>query len=224
MRERRVLDWRAGDPDPEEVEAVVRHLREGGLLAYPTETVYGFGCALREEALERLRGLKEREADQPFLLLVPDRESVEELEWTAEARELADVFWPGALTLVLRDPGGLFPPGVRSPGGTVAVRRSPHALVRRIVEALGEPLTSTSANPPGGEPALSAAEAVEAAGAVGAGGAGGAGAGLWVVDGGRLPPSEPSTIVDCTGEGAPRVVRAGAVPPGRLGCALPGRS
>lgn len=218
MRERRVLDWRAGDPDPEEVEAVVRHLREGGLLAYPTETVYGFGCALRKEALERLRGLKEREADRPFLLLVPDRESVEELEWTPEARELADVFWPGALTLVLRDPGGRFPAGVRSPAGTVAVRRSPHALVRRIVEVLGEPLTSTSANPPGGEPALSAEEAGEAAGAAGAG------EDLWVVDGGRLPPSEPSTIVDCTGEGAPRVVRAGAVPPGRLGCALPGRS
>lgn len=214
----RVLDWRAGEPDPDEVVEVTRHLREGGLLAYPTETVYGFGCALRGEALERLRRLKEREPERPFLLLVPDGESVSGLEWTAEARQLAEVFWPGALTLVLRDPRGLFPPEVRSPEGAVAVRRTPHPLARRIVEALGEPLTSTSANRPGGEPAASAEEAGEAARGAGAGAA------LWVVDGGRLPPSEPSTIVDCTEEGAPRLVRSGAVPPGRLGCVLPGRS
>lgn len=212
----RILDWRAGEPDPGEVEEVIRHLRDGGLLAYPTETVYGFGCALREEALERLRRLKEREPERPFLLLVPDGESVSELEWTAEARELAEVFWPGALTLVLRDPRGRFPPEVRSPAGTVAVRRTPHPLARRIVEALGEPLTSTSANRPGEAPAASAQAAGEVARAAGAG------AGFWVVDGGRLPPSEPSTIVDCTETGAPRVVRSGAVPPGRLGCVLPG--
>lgn len=211
----RVLDWRAGDPDPEELEAVVRHLREGGLLAYPTETVYGFGCALREEPMARLRALKEREPDRPFLLLVPGRESVDGLEWTPAARELADVFWPGALTLVLRDPEGLFPPGVRSPDGTVAVRRSPHPLAGAIVEALGGPLTSTSANPPGGEPALSAEAALAAARETGAGDE------IWVVDGGRLPPSEPSTIVDCSAEGPPRVVRTGAVPAGRLGCVLP---
>ena len=78
----------------------------------------------------RVRELKGREEAKPLIALVPNRESVGELEWTPEAVELAETFWPGSLTLILRDPDGLFPDSVRdSDRRTVAVRESPHILV-----------------------------------------------------------------------------------------------
>jgi L-threonylcarbamoyladenylate synthase len=193
---------------------IARHLEAGGLVAMPTETVYGFGCALQEEALAAIQRMKGRGAEKPFLVLVPGMAALARLAWTPEARELAEVFWPGALTLVLADPEGLFPPGVRSPAGTVAVRISPQPLARGVVDALGAPLVSTSANRPGEQPARSAEKALGAAWAAGAG------AELWVLDGGPLSSSSPSTIVDCSGH-RPRVLRAGAIPVDRLRCVLP---
>lgn len=212
----RIVDARAGEPDPVDLEAVVAHLAEGGIVAYPTETVYGFGCALRPDALGRLAELKERGPGEPFLLLLPDRAAVDDLRWTPEARELADVFWPGALTLILGDPKGAFPPEVRGTTGGVAVRRTPHPVARALVERLEAPLTSTSANAPGGIPAADAEGAAAAARAIGA-----ERKEMWIVDGGRLPPSPPSTIVDLSGD-APRVLREGAVPVQRLACATSG--
>jgi tRNA threonylcarbamoyl adenosine modification protein (Sua5/YciO/YrdC/YwlC family) len=190
------------------------HLRGGGLVVHPTETVYGFGCALREAPIRRIQTLKGRGPDRPFLILVPSKEAVGGLAWTKDAEELAQVFWPGALTLVLRDPKGLFPAGIRSPRGSVAVRVSPHPVARGLVEALGGPITSTSANQPGNRPALSAAEARRTALALGADEA------LWVLDGGPLDPSPPSTIIDVSGPN-PVVSRIGAIPLNRLRCVLP---
>jgi len=187
------------------LEPVVEHLRGGGIVAYPTETVYGLGCLLRDEPLARLRNLKQRDGDAPFLLLVPDADSVEELTWTEDARALAGAFWPGPVTLMLADEGRRFPAAVRGPEGAVAVRRSAHPLAQRLVERLGEPLTSTSANPRGGVPASDGDGAWSAALELGAGEE------VWVLDGGGLPQSPPSTIVDCTGR-VPRVRRVGATP------------
>jgi tRNA threonylcarbamoyl adenosine modification protein (Sua5/YciO/YrdC/YwlC family) len=201
-------------PDPALVGEVVEHLLADGMVALATETVYGFGCALRPDAIQKILALKERGVEKPFLVLVPDLESTSMLEWTDEARELAEVFWPGALTLVLRDSSEHFPPGIRSSEGTVAVRMTPHPLAHAIVESLGEPIVSTSANEPGAEPALSAEEAMEAAIRQGAG------EDLWVLDSGTLPPSTPSTIVDCSGGGL-TVVRGGVIPSNRLRCVLP---
>jgi L-threonylcarbamoyladenylate synthase len=209
-----MLDVRLGTPGPELVDEVVDHLRRQGIVAMPTETVYGLSCLLQEPPLREVRRLKGREGDRPFLVLVPDAGSVSDLAWTPQARELSEVFWPGALTLVLRDPSRRFPEGVRSQEGGVAVRVSPHPVVRAVVERAGEPLVSTSANQPGGPPALSAQEAFSVAVALGAA------EGLWVLDGGTLTPSEPSTIVDCTGP-EPVLLRVGAVPLNRLRCVLP---
>ena len=194
---------------------MVEHLRGGGLVAYPTETVYGFGCLLREPALARLVALKGRGADKPLLLLVPGRSAVAGLAWTEEARELAQVFWPGALTLVLGDPGGTFPAATRRRDGAVAVRESPHPLVRKLLALVGEPITSTSANREGEAPATDGDAALAVAEALGAGDE------MWVLDQGALPASAPSTIVDCAG-GEPRVLRAGATPAYRLRCVLGG--
>ena len=91
------------------------------------------------------------------------------LTWHASARRFAELFWPGPLTLVLSDAEGAFPSGVRSAEGAVAVRVSSGPFVKGLLASLGAPITSTSANPPGGRPALSGSEALEAARSLGAG-------------------------------------------------------
>lgn len=205
-----------GDPPEANILAMVaRHLDSGGVVAMPTETVYGFGSALRDGAIREVQRLKVRGMDEPFLVLVSGPQAVPDLEWTPLARELSEIFWPGALTLILRDPHRRFPPGVRSLDDKVAIRHSPHPMAMGLVEALGEPIISTSVNPPGGVPALTAQEAMEISRSLGGG------VNLWVLDGGRLPPSEPSTIIDCS-EDEPVVVRAGSIPLNRLRCVLPG--
>jgi len=209
-----VLDLTGGGPEPEALEPVAAHLRAGGLIAYPTETVYGFGGLCTPDAVERVRALKRRAEDRPLLVVLRSAEDAAGLAWNRAARELASVFWPGAVTLVLADPRGAFPTGVRSPEGTVAVRVSPHPLVAALLERVRAPLTSTSANAPGEPPARSAGEALRAAERLGAGDE------MLVVDGGPLPPSGPSTIVDCSRE-VPLVLREGTVPTSRLRCVLP---
>lgn len=212
-----LLDLRGRVPDAEALAPVAAHVREGGIAAYPTETVYGFGGLCTPEAVARVRHLKRRDPDRPLLALIRSVADAEALAWTVEARELASLFWPGAVTLVLADPSGIFPDGVRSAAGAVAVRVSPHPLVGTLLELLGAPLTSTSANAPGAAPARSGAEALAVAEGLGAG------EDLLVVETGTLPPSGPSTIVDCTGP-VPTVIREGSVPVSRLRCALPGIS
>ena len=134
-----------GDPEAD-LTQVVAHLERDGVIAYPTETVYGFGSLVTPLGIRSVHELKARERAKPLIALVPSATSVEALAWTDEARELASIFWPGAVTLVLRDPRGIFLEGVRSIDGTVAVRLSPQPIVGRLLECLGVPLTSTSLN------------------------------------------------------------------------------
>ncbi len=194
--------------------SVAEHLRSGGLVAYPTETVYGFGCALRRDALDALAALKAREGVKPFLLLVGDAQGLAGVRWTESARRLAAAFWPGPLTLALQAEAGAYPAGVLSPGGTVAVRVSPHPAVQALLRALPRPITSTSANLPGGSPARDADEVAAVLRELDATES------VLVVDGGRLPPSAPSTLVDCSRE-PPRVLRLGALPLEALRGAIP---
>lgn len=184
---------------------VAAYLREGGLVAHPTETVYGIGCALRADALARLARLKRRGTPRPFLLLVRGAQDVPGLEWTEEAQRLARAFWPGPLTLVLRATHADYPAEVVGEGGTVAIRASPHPAVLAVLSELGEPITSTSANLPG-EPPAATADAVRAVLAALA-----PGEPVCILDVGPLPPSPPSTVLAVTG-GRPRLLRAGAVP------------
>ncbi len=206
------IDLRA-DPDAD-LSGAVEHLRAGGLIAYPTETVYGLGGVAREPAVSRVRALKGRESGKPLIVLVGSARAAAELRWTPEAEELARIFWPGAVTLVLEDPRGIFPVGVRDERTrTVGVRVSPHPLVRRLMAELRAPLISTSLNAAGEPPARSADEAVEVLRRLD-------GDDVLVLDGGTLPPSGPSTVVDCSGP-EPVVIREGSVPTARLRCALP---
>jgi L-threonylcarbamoyladenylate synthase len=187
---------------------VTAHLRAGGLIAYPTETVFGLGGLAQPLPTRRLAELKARDAAKPFILLITRAGQVAGLEWTPAARKLAEELWPGPVTLVLRDPDGRYPPGVVSRDGGVAIRETPHAGVRRLIEALNEPLTLTSANRPGGRPAVSAEEARALLRDLPAR------ADVWLLDG-PAGGAEPSTVVDCTAP-RPRVLRTGAVPIERI--------
>jgi len=200
---------------PEEIEAslstTIAHLQAGGVLAYPTETVYGFGSAVDFDSVERLVNLKRRPSAKPFLLLVSSSDMIARLglHLTSAAARIAARHWPGPVTLVL--PGGerRVPDRLRGPEGGVAVRWTPHVGLTRLIQAYGDPITSTSANLPGVPPAMSATEILQQwSDAVTRGK-------IRVLDGGRLSPSNPSTVVDCTGQ-RPRVIRPGAVPASTL--------
>ncbi|HEY5087312.1 MAG TPA: L-threonylcarbamoyladenylate synthase [Gemmatimonadaceae bacterium] len=195
---------------PEEVEASLRdtiaHLNLRRVLAYPTETVYGFGGGVDHESVRNLVALKSRPLGKPFLLLVAGVDMLARLDLrlTHAASSLAARFWPGPLTLVL--PGGekRVPPELRGPEGGVAVRWTSHVAVARLIRAYGDPITSTSANRPGTPPADSATAIVRDWWDAVARGR------LRVLDGGTLKLSEPSTVVDCMGA-RPRVIRPGAI-------------
>src|SRR5215472_16573035 len=103
---------------------VAAHLRVGGLVAYPTETVYGLGSLARAEPVEALARLKGRQPGKPFLLLDSNREMVEAfgLAFNQTADALAKAFWPGPLTLVLPGGSGRLPYTLRGPEGGIAVR------------------------------------------------------------------------------------------------------
>lgn len=184
------------------IPSVVAHLKAGGLIAYPTETVYGFGGTTGVDALEQLGALKSRDAAKPFLLLIREARDVRGLAWNDDARKLADRFWPGPLTLALPVHDEM-PQRILSENDTIAVRATPHEALRALLAALRAPLTSTSANAPGQAPATDADEVEAALQQIGSDD-------VWILDGGRLARSLPSTVVDCS-VSPPRILRAGAI-------------
>jgi L-threonylcarbamoyladenylate synthase len=192
------------------MDEIVEHLRRGGLLGYPTETVYGLGGCAVPSVVQAIRSLKGREEGKPLLLLLPGASPMGEsparwgLTMTGDARRLADRFWPGPLTLVLRDEDGRFPPGIRSDAGGVAVRVSPHPFVEALMQVWDAPLISTSANRSGEAAAISADDVRESFTNVSGS------EGLLVVQGGPTPLTTSSTLVDCTGA-RPILLREGAI-------------
>jgi L-threonylcarbamoyladenylate synthase len=188
------------------VADTIAHVENGGVLGYPTETVYGFGGAVDHAAVDALVRMKGRPAGKPFLILISSSDMVTRLDlhFTGDAARLAARHWPGPLTLVL--PGGerRVPDRLRGPEGGVAVRWTSHPGMARLIQRYGRPITSTSANRPGSPAAVAASEIVTQWGDAMASGL------LRVLDGGRLSSSPPSTVVDCTGT-RPRVIRPGAI-------------
>ena len=205
---------------PEEVMSATRlalaHMEMRRVLAYPTETVYGFGGAIDRDSVDALVAMKRRPPGKPFLLLVAGSDMIERLNLSlpAYAANLAARHWPGPLTLVL--PGGenRVPDRLRGPEGGIAVRWTSHGGIARLIRAHGDAITSTSANRPGVPPAMSAGEILSQWSDAVARGQ------LRVLDGGRLVPSPPSTVVDCTGR-RPRVIRPGAISAAKLRESVP---
>ncbi len=190
-------------------EAVAR-IASGGLLAFPTETLWGLGADARSEvAVARLQSWKQRSDDQPLSVLVTGADALPALGIDAArlARELANTFWPGPLTMVLpcRE---RFAKGIARADGALGVRCSPHpvagALARALHAAGVGPITATSLNRHGDAPARMRAEAANAC-------ADGDDAPLlFVGDGLDAGGGRPSTVVDLTGE-KPIVLRWGAL-------------
>ena len=206
-----ILPFQTEEEITQAIPQVGRHLHAGKLLAYPTETVYGLGSAPTIPALAALARLKGRPEGKPFLLLISGRRMAESwgLVFSPSATALSDAFWPGPLTLVLRGGEGRLPDELRGREGGIAVRHTSHPGIARLVAALGEPLTSTSANRPGNPPAPGADRLMEVFGPEERSGE------LLVLDGGVLGNVPPSTLVDCT-DVMPRLVREGAIPRGEL--------
>jgi L-threonylcarbamoyladenylate synthase len=199
---RRVLDDANGRA--EAVEA----LRSGGIVAIPTDTVYGIGVALETPGgIERLFAAKGRPSEKAIALLVADIEQAMQIaDLTPAARALATAFWPGGLTLVVpRRTDGALPAslagGDLAPGAvpTVGLRVPDHDAPRALARELG-PLPTTSANR-SGEPEARDADEIERL----------LGDAIdLVLDGGPAGGGPASTVVDATGE-QPRVLRAGAI-------------
>lgn len=192
----------AGDPPAAEVVAqAVTALRAGQVVAIPTDTVYGLAVdPFGTGATDRLFALKRRPREVDLPVLVADREQALSLAIAVPepALRLMDLYWPGALTLVLpRDPGVAADLGADD--ATIGLRCPDHPLPLALCAAAG-PLATTSANRHG-EPTLSTAAEVAATF--------GASVSL-VIDGGTCIGA-PSTVVDCTGE-VPKLLRQGRIP------------
>ena len=185
-----------------DVSVAAAALRRGELVVYPTETFYGLGAmAADAAALARLAAAKLRPEGKPLPVIAADEAGAFAL-WAsvpADARRLAARFWPGPLTLVAAAAPGL-PPEVAA-GGTIGVRVPGAVVARELCRLAGGAVVSTSANPSGGPPPAAVDElAPDLLARVDV-----------VLDGGRTPGGQPSTVVE-VGQGAPRLLRAGAVP------------
>jgi L-threonylcarbamoyladenylate synthase len=192
----------AGDQIGPQIDLAVRILREGGLVAFPTDTVYGLAAdPANERAVERVYEVKQRGRHLPLPLLLASvtdigrfAESVPEIAW-----RLAEHFLPGGLTMVLRRSDAVLPI-VTAGGETVALRVPDHEIPIALARGLGGAIVGTSANLSGSPAPLVADEVSEQLDA----------AVDLVIDGGRCPGGTESTVVDVS-EGAAVVVRQGAV-------------
>lgn len=212
-----MIPFRTAEEVTAAIPVVVGHLVRRKLIGYPTETVYGLGSVVAEAAVDALSDLKGRAAGKPFLLLVADLAMLSGvgLRLTDAAERFAAAFWPGPLTLALPGGEGLLPDSLRGPEGGVAVRWTSHSGMARLIQTLGSPITSTSANRPRQPPAMDAGSLAETFSDAAEDGT------LLVLDAGHLATSPPSTLVDCTGS-APRVIREGAIRVDRLLSIVPG--
>ena len=190
-------------PSDAPIQAAVGELSRSGLVAYPTDTLYGLGVDPRDpEAVAHLYRVKARPAHFAIPLIATDVAQVEicAARLSALARHLAIRFWPGPLTLVL-DAASTLDRRILGDGGSVAIRVPAHKVATALARGFGHAITSTSANRSGFQPAADAESVVA-----------GIGDGVaLVLDGGPTAGGPPSTIVDARDD-VPVLVREGAVP------------
>ena len=186
----------------EDIAEAVAALRRGEIIVFPTETLYGLGTdALNRSAVEELFQLKGRNSNNPIPVLVADEQMLLMLvaEISNSARKLLNHFWPGPLTLVLKARPGIPPPLLNARGG-IGVRISSRPTATRLVQRLGRPITATSANPSGHEPARTVDEAKRYF----------AGRVRLFVDGGMLASKKGSTVAEVS-EDSVTILREGEI-------------
>lgn len=196
---------------PDGVAEAARIWADGGLVAVPTETVYGLGADARDDtAVARIYAAKGRPAFNPLIVHVPDMAAAEQYcDFNDDARMLAQAFWPGALTLVLPlKPDSGVSKLVTAGLDTLAVRVPDHALARDILTAFAGPIAAPSANPSGRISPTTAEHVFSGLdGCIDA-----------VIDGGACPVGVESTIVSCVQH--PALLRAGGIPVEALAACL----
>ncbi len=185
------------------IDDAIRCLAAGGLVAFPTETVYGLGAdATDSKAVARLYAAKGRPAFNPLIAHVTDRTAALPLaEFDGDATRLAEAFWPGPLTLVLPKAAGCPVAELATAGlGSIAVRVPRHAVAQKILAGFGRPVVAPSANRSGHvSPTTAAHVRADLEGRIDL-----------IVDGGATAVGVESTIVACLGE--PLLLRPGGVP------------
>jgi L-threonylcarbamoyladenylate synthase len=187
--------------DTKVIEEAAEVLGSGGLVAYPTDTVYGLAALPGDHAaVQNLFAVKRRDPGQstPLLIASPRDLMLVTDDVPQVAMDLIRDFWPGGLTIVLKKSPKFFSRAVT--GATIGVRVPDHVVPRELVRLLGSAITGTSANVAGGPEPLTADDVrtqlgdnVE-----------------MIIDGGPCPGGTPSTVVDCT-VAPPRILRAGAI-------------
>jgi L-threonylcarbamoyladenylate synthase len=190
-------------PDAHGLREATDILRAGGLVSFPTETVYGLGADARDNvAVAKIYAAKGRPSFNPLIVHLADVSAVSQyVQMNDAAKRLADAFWPGALTLVLPVvPDGTISMLVTAGLGTLAVRVPDHPVATAVLAAFGGPVAAPSANPSGRISPTTAAHVLAGLdGRIDA-----------VVDGGPCGVGVESTIVSCAG--APTLLRAGGIP------------
>ena len=175
-------------------------LKHGGLVVFPTDTVYGLAALpSKEEYIERLYVVKGRDSTRAIAILISSPDELGEVSDLPNviAFRLAKKFWPGPLTLIVPRHPDL--PESMSPNSTIGVRVPDHVLALKLLKMIG-PLGVTSANISGRENTNTAREAMDQL----------EGRVHLIIDGGRSPGGIPSTVVDCTTE-EPKILRAGPI-------------
>ncbi len=194
-------------PEAPVIKEAAAILAAGGLVAFPTETVYGLGAdGLNPEAVALIYAAKGRPSTNPVILHVDGVDSAKALasHWPIEAQQIADRYWPGPLTLVL-PASERVPPIVRAGGPTVALRCPAHPVALALIRAAGRPLAAPSANR---SQHLSPTLAEHVASSLG-------GAVDLILDGGPTEAGLESTILDLSGP-RPRILRPGPILPAEL--------
>ncbi|MDP3029128.1 MAG: L-threonylcarbamoyladenylate synthase [Deltaproteobacteria bacterium] len=193
----------AQNPDEEAIRKACAVLKQGGILAFPTETFYGLGAdALNEQALKRVFALKQRDYAKPLLVIISEKDQLHSLvsDIPSVAEKLMDSFWPGPLTIIFKARKGL--PSLLTGGtDTVGIRISSHPVARSLASTFGLPLTATSANLSGGRNPITAQDVCDQLG----------GRVDMILDAGETKGIKGSTIIDVT-LSPPRIVREGDVP------------
>lgn len=187
----------------DDLDEAARVLRDGGVIAYPTETFYGLGVdPFNARAVERLFRLKIRPENKPISIIIKDLAMLKDVaaEVPDEAVKLIERFWPGPLTIVLKALPSI-PPALTAYTGKVGVRVSSSPLCGKLLDAAGSPVTATSANPSGEKPPVRATEVV----------------GYFdgdidlIIDGGELKGRKGSTVIEVAGGGV-EILREGEIP------------
>jgi len=189
-------------PEPELIARAGRIIMDGGVIAYPTETVYGIGCsAFKADAVARVYTIKRRDPNRAMILIAADPIQISELVETMPepAEKLMEEFWPGPLTLVFQASPRLSEFAFRS-SKTIAIRIPDCPVCLALLKYCGDPLVSTSANLSGEPEAITAGQVADTFGD----------ALDLILDGGETPAKAPSTLVDITRD-PPRILREGAI-------------